>query len=378
MKQTLKVIAVNIFVIAALITLGNFLAVSGIRLANAMKPYRYARAHLYPNYDHVDWALDHFTEYANLTKGFYEAFYGWRRPEMHGKTINIDENGRRRTFRSSDTEQDRVIAFFGGSTTWGTGVDDESTIPSFFAKLNPNYEAINYGETGYVAHQSLNLLMKEYFGGFRPDVVVFYDGVNDVGNKCLRNSDVFSHSRENMIRDILRDRDNASYLAAIDPMIDFVGRAKRTLQGRQQPAATSAYDCHENPAKAEAVARYLLSDWSVAKHLVESGGGEFVAILQPQAYDGTSRLDHLDLPEPAGWQYAAVYPKIVELLDREFPELRANFVDLRRALDQDGYFYIDQCHLSPNGNEIIARRIDAAIASRTMPATAQRDRAIPG
>jgi lysophospholipase L1-like esterase len=376
MKQTLKVIAVNLFVIAAFVTLANFLAISGIKIFNGMKPKQYAESHLFPNYRDVDWALDHFTEYDNLTKGYYEAFYGWRRPAMHGKTINIDEQGRRRTFRSTEAEQDKFIAFFGGSTTWGTGANDETTIPSFFARLNPDFEAINFGETGYLAHQSLNLLMKEYFNGFRPDVAVFYDGVNDVWNKCRRENDEFSDSREHMVRVFLEERKEGSYLELIGPLMDFIGRAKRTTENKQR--VSSPYDCDEDPAKAERIARVLLSDWLLAKHLVESGGGEFVAILQPQAYGGTSRLDHLKLDEALGRQYEAVYPKIVELLDREFPELRDNFVDLRTALDQDDYFYIDWCHLSPNGNEIIAQRIDEAVARRMMPATAQTGAQIPG
>lgn len=376
MKQTLKVIAVNLFVIGAFITLANFLAITGIKVFNGMKTKQYAQSHLFPNYENVDWALDHFTEYDNLTKGYYEAFYGWRRPPMQGKTINIDEQGRRRTFRSTDTEQDKVIAFFGGSTTWGTGANDETTIPSFFARLNPDYEAVNFGETGYLAHQSLNLLMKEYFNGFRPDVAVFYDGVNDVWNKCRRENDEFSDSREHMVRLFLDEREEESYLELIGPLMDFIGRTKRTLENKQRVA--SPYDCHEDPGKAERIARVLLSDWLLAKQLVESGGGEFVAVLQPQAYGGTSRLDHLKLDGSLGQQYEAVYPKIVELLDREFPELRDSFVDLRTALDRDGYFYIDWCHLSPNGNEIIAQRIDEAVARRMMPATAQTGGQIPG
>jgi hypothetical protein len=41
-----------------------------------------------------------------------------------------------------------------------------------------------------------------------------------------------------------------------------------------------------------------------------------------------------------------------------------------RAPDQDEYVYIDWCHLSPDGNQIIARRIGAAVAARTPVGTA--------
>jgi hypothetical protein len=63
----------------------------------------------------------------------------------------------------------KTIAFFGGSTTWGTGANDESTIPSYCAKSTPTCEAIDFGETGYVGHQNLNLFMRRYLQSFRPD-----------------------------------------------------------------------------------------------------------------------------------------------------------------------------------------------------------------
>jgi hypothetical protein len=33
------------------------------------------------------------------------------------------------------------------------------------------------------------------------------------------------------------------------------------------------------------------------------------------------------------------------------------FYDLVSILDGDEYFYIDECHLSPNGNRLVAARI---------------------
>jgi hypothetical protein len=54
--------------------------------------------------------------------------------------------------------------------------------------------------------------------------------------------------------------------------------------------------------------------------------------------------------------------------------LEDNFVDLRTALDRDDEFYMDWCHLSPNGNEIIAAQIGAAVAARATPGTATAQR----
>lgn len=50
------------------------------------------------------------------------------------------------------------------------------TIPSYLAKYG--YDVTNYGETGYVSMQELILLIQELKTG-KPDIVIFYDGFND-------------------------------------------------------------------------------------------------------------------------------------------------------------------------------------------------------
>lgn len=369
MKKILGIVGFNILLIGFLLTFANVFSIAVVQIFNLQKPKQYAQSHLFPNYrDDPETAQVHFTEYDNITKGYYESYYVWRRPAMARETINISEDGLRRTFKPEGANPKASVAFFGGSTMWGTGAPDDGTIPSFFAKAMPSYEAINFGETGYTAHQSLNLFLRRLYEGIQPEVVVSYDGVNDVWNKCRREHTPFSHNREYEMRTILKEgsADNPeSFGFLMQPLVNFAGKVSRTLASRNHASgATSPYDCDENPEKAEQIARFLLADWKVMKMLVEGYGGTFVPILQPQAYGSKTNLDHLDLSEALGRQYAAVYPKVLELLPKEFPELQENFADLRHALDHDDYFYIDWCHLSPNGNEIIAKEMAAIVQKR--------------
>jgi hypothetical protein len=368
-KVILKIVGINLLVFGFLAFLGNFLSIAAIWTFNRSKPKTYEAAHLLPNYQGAAWAKVHFDEYSRLASQ-YEAFLGWRRLPFQGATINLDEEGLRRTWRRDGASPAATVAFFGGSTTWGTGAVDADTIPSLFAKLNPGYLAHNFGETGYMAHQSLNLLMKRYVEGFRPDLVVFYDGVNDTG-KCRRELDTFSHSREAELRAIIHEgssRNPESFGFLFLPMRNFVEKVARVLDIRSR-SELSFYNCHEQPEKAELIARSLLQDWLFAKQLIEGYGGRFVAVLQPVAYLSRTRLDHLELAQGFGRQYEVVYPVILKLLREEpgFAPLWANFLDLRDALDRDEYVYIDWCHLSPNGNEIVAARISEAVAQRNGP-----------
>jgi lysophospholipase L1-like esterase len=373
-KKVMTLVLGNFVILGFLVFLANFLAIASIKIYNWSKPLQYAESHLLPNYGGADWARKHFVEYYDLAEADYVAYYGWRRNVYAGETINLDENGIRRTYRDQNVAAERTIAFFGGSTTWGTGADDDRTIPSEFVKLNPEYLGYNFGEQGYVAHQSLNVFLKKYFEGFRPDVVVFYDGVNDVWTKCRWEMGPYSHSREVKIRTALRESGSGggeSFWLTVLPIRNFIEKTIRVV-GNQNRVEASYYDCHRNPEKAEQIARILLSDWLIVKNLVESYGGTFVPILQPVIYFSDTRKDHLKLSEPLKWQYETLYPLILEMIDREFPELADDFMDLRDALDRDEYFYIDWCHLSPNGNQLVAQRISQGIAARTGKALAAR------
>ena len=64
------------------------------------------------------------------------------------------------------------------------------TIPSLLARdarLNGGWRAEirNLAEIGYVSTQELIALVRELQGGYRPDIVIFYDGVNDTTSAFL-------------------------------------------------------------------------------------------------------------------------------------------------------------------------------------------------
>jgi lysophospholipase L1-like esterase len=365
MRKAVKLIAINVVIAGFLLNLLNVGSMIGLRIYDAIRPIQHAEDHHLPNYRDVGWAENHFAEYADIQSSF-EAFYGWRYEPFQGQTINIDQDGRRISFKHETADTNRSVAFFGGSTLWGVGADDAGTIPSRFADRNPDQEAVNFGMIGFNAHQELNLLIKRLAEGYRPETVVFYDGVNDALQKChVDNIDAYGHARETFIRDVLKENEQWSappWQFALKPTMKLLEEAGKILM--RPSGSAPSYNCDQRPEKAEAAARQMLIDWRLARAQAESHGATFLAVLQPTAYDSKSKLDHLELDPVWGKQYETVYPLIVSLLDNEFSDLKDVFLDLRTALDQDDYMFIDWCHLSPNGNEIIAERIDEALRRR--------------
>jgi hypothetical protein len=302
-----------------------------------------------PNYRDIDWAETHFREFLDQETA-HHSYVGWRRLPYRGETINVDENGIRRTYASPDHSP---------ATMWGSGSDDESTIPSAFAKRHPEYRAFNFGETAHTAHQNLNALVQVLAEGVRPDVVVFYGGSSEL-NKCGPGLGAFSTTDEPKIRELLGRRGHGlgaaeAFRSIFQPVSMLVERAGRSIKARLSGAAKPR-DCSEDPAKAESIARALFWDWVAAKHLVEGYGGRFVAALQPVAFFSRTRTDHIRLDAALQEEYETVYALYDELRP-DFPSLRGNFLDLRRTFDHDAYIYIDHDHAGPNGNAMVAAAI---------------------
>ena len=100
--------------------------------------------------------------------------------------FNISD-GVRRSFEPpvSGTQKPVEVLFLGGSTTEGAFQRDDYTIPSDVARLATGngipIHVVNRGQYGYSVWQEVELLEELLTNGYRPNVVVFYDGVNDLG-----------------------------------------------------------------------------------------------------------------------------------------------------------------------------------------------------
>jgi hypothetical protein len=120
----------------------------------------------------------------------------------------------------------------------------------------------------------------------------------------------------------------------------------------------SPYDCVSNPEKAEQIAEMMIMNWEMANDLVTSRNGKFVAFLQPAAFIGKPKTDHLKLDEDLGKNFLEIYKRLkAKIAERNYPWI----VDLTDKFDRNEYIYIDFCHVSPNGNAIIAREISEVL-----------------
>lgn len=170
----------GITLLIVLVLIAGAMAVLAMR---SHAPSDFARAD-HP-YHGEAWYRTYLAEYERSLQMEWRPYIYWRRRPMVGEFVNIDSAGFRRTVQpAAGTATPRRVYFLGGSTMWGTGHRDAKTIPSQVASALAEQgvrgvEITNLAETGYVFTQEFVQLLMLLRSGARPDVVVFYDGIND-------------------------------------------------------------------------------------------------------------------------------------------------------------------------------------------------------
>jgi len=114
-------------------------------------------------------------------------------PNQHYDAININSHG----FRGEEITKEKPentfrIFLVGGSTTFGAvGISDRHTISGYLQEefddknLEFNVEVINAGVPGSFSLAEINLVKKKIIH-FDPDLIIVYDGWNDIGKSWIQ------------------------------------------------------------------------------------------------------------------------------------------------------------------------------------------------
>jgi len=384
MKDKIYLISINVALTLTFILSLNF--VSGIVLLfknNQDVSQTEERRYLLPNYDdNRELAKINFKEF-NQLKAQYQPYIGWTRKPFEGKTITINSDGNRVHENNFSNGSNPKVHFFGGSTVWGTGVVDDGTIPAMFSSISgtPSY---NQGESGHISRQSISKLINLLAKKTDVDLVIFYDGVNDIYTNCRQELELNDHVQTVVIRNTLEaypklkeklDKEQNTFSHYLDQL--FLANTKAliriirkqnskkvqfqeelvTIEKARRKNVDNSLVCDNSKERAQKAAEILIKNWELAYHMAKVHGIQFIAVLQPVASIGNPTLDHLEFSEERQevlLQYQYTYPIIKEIIES------SNYkwiLDYSNAFDGDEYMFIDHCHVSKNGNKLIAKRL---------------------
>ena len=362
----IKVLIINLIIIFALlgvILLAPPIIVGANKILTntntTLKNTNKSSLELYSNYD---WAEKFFKEFDQIGSKYYD-YVTWRFNDYSGDTINIINGLRKSNNNININDQIENYWFFGGSTTWGYGVNDEYTYPSLFARATNN-QVINFGGPGYIARQSLayfnNYLVRNEVRDMSNTHVVFYDGVNDIAERCRSEIKGLGTGRQDQVRTLLQTKSSEPFTfeRTFGQLKDFLNAIILIFRSEVSiHASKKMYSCSSNNERAKEIANTLVNTWQVASDLASSRGGKFTAILQPVAYYSDANVGYLKLnssnDKSMSEQYKAVYPLIIEAATIRNIE----FIDLTKIYDDCNNCYIDFCHVGPQGHHILTSRL---------------------
>jgi hypothetical protein len=320
-------------------------------------------------YQYFDWTEEHL---ANLRNSFlvleYEPYYLWGVTEVRSSTYNVlpDWGGIRKTVNVAKEAPARRLKVFmlGGSTAFSARVPDRCTIASYLsASLNERFEAVefsvsNLGRGGFVSDQEIVLLTQMLTAGEVPDLVIFYDGVNETINKVCQGIPHYQYDRFLAIG-MAGTEERGLLEALLD--CDYVGKAARLIAGRPTDKAHYFTDRETLSANARQMADRYRRNMAFVGKLGEAYGFQAVFLWQPNLFTtGKAPTDEeADIlqndAKSAVWRpgFEVAHQVVKEtMLDEE------GFYDLCDVLDPiEECIFFDLCHVSSIANQAIGDRI---------------------
>ncbi len=330
------------------------------------------------------WAERYWYEFRLSRTQRYSPYVGWRRAPFKGETLEIDQNGVRLTPGADCSAKSFKVFTFGESTMWGTGSPSWGTIP---ANLQKGLEKLrqgpvcvmNFAESAYVSTQDVIMLLIQLRSGNVPDLVLFYSIGGDI-SAAYQSGRAGVHANLDQIAARFEGRREPStfvdwlkstyaYLL-IDKLMD-----KLTIADPQQKEPTPdepvTYESKGiDVAKlSDLTVQDYLGNYKIVSALAQKYGFKYFFFLSPIVSLGNKPLTPEEQEMRHRTESAAAFYKfytaVYQTIDRESSKYQ-NLYSMVHIFDRyDSLIWIDEGHVTPIGNQLIAERMLDVIQARS-------------
>ena len=285
----------------------------------------------------------------------FRSFLGWRPKNVEFKYTKV-QNPYNTRYSIGQNLSDSTW-FFGGSTIWGFGVPDHSTIPSLYALKTKNF-VFNFGEQAWVSRQSLNQLISVLGDGHKPKSIIFYGGANDITVGCRNyHNYVPTYSQQQKLENLIEDQYKIINLKKISEFLKepYILISKKLIK---KNLSNTNYNCINNNDKSKLIAKHLVNNWYIAFLISQSYDLPFYAVLQPHIDIDGFNFKNLNLSSSLEElrTYEEVYPLIKEEVKKKClvdPLFCSKFIDGSSWINPNENLFFDTLHLTKQGNQFI-------------------------
>ena len=311
----------------------------------------------------------------------YSPYIIWEDEEIHTETLNIDSNNNRKTCFSEKCsasnqigKEKKKVFLFGGGYMLGYGVDDCNTIPSLLSQIisennNPNFYCIvNFGASGYTSTQELIKLIVEIQNGNIPDVVIFYDGLNDIEIGAYRPGIPGYHMGYRRISNKFSNSGlgNVLFNSNIAKLYSYIH--ERFIR------RDSGIDIFEINKKNAQLLNIYKKNIEILSALAFQYNFKYYAFWQPSLLASKKSKTAYEKLQP---EFAGNFNEIQKnaykiILEMDFSDL--NFVNLNNIFDHNvNDIFIDYLYLGPKGNKLVAETIYETIKTDLIGSNEERN-----
>tara|TARA_B100001175_G_C19512788_1_gene645045 strand:+ start:1053 stop:2072 length:1020 start_codon:yes stop_codon:yes gene_type:complete len=291
------------------------------------------------------------SEVSDLLKGtwyrnwIYAETVGFIEGPLNSKFVNVNDFG----VRSNNGKQvnfndlNEAIWFFGGSSTFGYGIEDENTIPAQLEKLS-NEKVINFGMGFYYSFQE-NHLLKSYLKTHRPKSVIFLDGHNEA---CK----IYAYQEE-MKQLFAKTQTTYDWeLSEIfEPLLFYVKKINKINRVDNNPWEKHTKKCKKN--NEIFLLSSIVDDNLKERDLIcKNYKIKCITFLQPFPRMHAPHQDKSRLSDAAAESMKKLYEEISPI----FIKYNANTLE-NIFKNKNKHYYVDASHYSKEANEIIAKNI---------------------
>jgi hypothetical protein len=342
-------------------------------------------------YEDRSWVASYYEEFERSQIAQWKPYVYWRQQPYQGTYINITEEGLRFTPSPSATRQSGTaplrILMFGGSTLWGTGARDSMTIPAILARELANKgitaEVTNFGESGYVNTQELVGLLLELQQDKIPDLVIFYDGVNDTFSAYQQGVAGIPQNEFNRVTEFalitppnrtklwfMAFRNAFHSLSTVRFLEGLFRRSGVIGQRRAMNISAVASSQVDYDALAHDVVAKYKNNTKVINVLARQYGFKSFFYWQPTIFQKKHLTEYESLwrqdARPMESFFLRTYALVQESIathetDPQVRDLSLIFLNVREPL------YVDWCHLAELGNTLVAKKIASDVFSVISP-----------